>query len=692
MNKIIRLIPFGFVILLLGLTGAAVHTPVLAQSGVEGSTLYLPLIFKDEPPLRMGPDGGSVVSLATAPTNPNIVYASTLGGGVFRSDNGGLNWKSTSNGLTELWSDVITVDPKNANIVYAGTHGSGVFKSTDGGQSWFPATGGMSANMVIYALAVNPGNTNLVYAGGRVSGTTYHGLMYKSTNGGASWSVVMEYSDDWVYSIAVNPSSPNVVIAAVHTRGPRVSYDYGSRNTWNDANPPAIDSYSAGRWLKGRSVAYDPRNGSQRAYYTAWQDGFVTVSQDQGIDWSNPPENLGTSHIYPNGISVKPDAPDVVYLAAHESNLAGVIRSSNAGRSWYGAGLYGKTVYSVAALGGGGDTLLAGTYINGIYRSTNGGGSWVHSISGLISSQVTGMVFTSGNTIYGSTIGNGIFKSTDGGVTWSEFNNNLGDMNVLGLIQHPSHPNILFALTNNAGLRKIDLNAASVWGVAAADIKPGGSVALEEQYRFLPPDAANDMLEEDLAPHLPGQLDAQMAITQISAPATAMTFAPSNANVAYVGTNGSGVYVSKDGANSWDKFGGLSGAVRSIAVDPSNPAVIYVATNSAGVIRTSQNYGSTWADLKLPESSADINCVAVWPGDAQSVYVGTNKGLYRYKNGSWTKVAFNGMTVTALAYNPSVSGRLYAGLLNAGGYVSYDGANWGLLRNEFQESVQSINF
>ncbi len=78
--------------------------------------------------------GGSVYSLAINPQTPLVVYAGTRGGGVFKTTDGGMNWRAVNTGLTNTDVLSLAINPQNPLVVYAGTRGGGVFKSMDGGQ------------------------------------------------------------------------------------------------------------------------------------------------------------------------------------------------------------------------------------------------------------------------------------------------------------------------------------------------------------------------------------------------------------------------------------------------------------------------------------------------------------------------------------------------------------------------------
>lgn len=675
LSQIVKLALSLGVLLVLGALAPVKNT----QAQLPVPPIYLPIIANTDLGHWMGPDGGSIISIAADPNpdpnaNLHVAYATTLGGGIFKSSNGGTTWSAINNGITNFWADSIAIDPKDPtmNTAYAGTHGTGVYKTTNGGASWQPKNNGIADNSVVYAVAVNPGNHALVYAATRIANTTYTGILYKSDNGGDSWYTVLQYSDDWVYSIAVSPTQPNIVMVAVHTRGPRISKDYGNAGTWSGVNPPTnLSTTDVQRWDKGRAVAFNPESGSDWAYYTAWDNGKVSYSTDNGNDW-NMSSGASSAQVYPNGISVKPNNSNIVYLADHDhsNNIPGdVLRSSDRGVSYALTALTNETTYSVAALSNASDVALAGTWMDGLWKTDNGGSSWYRSMAGITNSRVTGFAFPGGSTIYGSTqSGGGVFKSTDGGATWSVFSNNWGDRVVNGLVLNPHDPNILFALTQSTGLRRITLSTGG-WTTAGAVPIPFAKTFSSTIARFAPLPVANDL---DEAPRM---LVDPTAIGT-SAAMLSMEFAPSNYNIAYVGTAGGGVYASTDNGVTFSQVGLGGSVVQGLGVDPANASIVYAATTQAGVLKKSTDGGHNWSDMPLPDSSVVVNTVAVWPIDPTSVYIGTTNGIYRYSGSAWTQVALPGVPVGELGYNPSLPSRLFAGT-NLGVYqASANGTYW----------------
>ncbi|MEO8514582.1 MAG: hypothetical protein ABI543_13555, partial [Ignavibacteria bacterium] len=145
--------------------------------------------------------GAGWVTAVKYTTNGARLYARTDVGGVFKSDNGGDSWQFISSYATTisgLYIQGLAVHPSNNNTIYiaCGTsyrttdESRGVWKTIDGGNTWTHVLQNVnfSGNDDIRwggeSIAIDPGNPETVYAGGRESG------IYKSTNGGGSWSIV----------------------------------------------------------------------------------------------------------------------------------------------------------------------------------------------------------------------------------------------------------------------------------------------------------------------------------------------------------------------------------------------------------------------------------------------------------------------------------------------------------------------
>lgn len=660
-------------------------------SADTGTILYFPLIRKIDAPSWIGPYGGSVVAIAADPRQSQVIYAGTWGGGIYKSVDGGNNWKFAGNGLGVMYIDSMAVDPVVTTTVYAGTHGGGVYKSTDGGASWTAVNNGIQNRAVVYTITVNPGNHSLVYAGTRgapeTPGPPWSGILYKSNNGGASWYPVLTNvggsdQQDWVYSVRANPSSPDTLLAATHEHGPYLAYDYGGSNDWYSPEP--VSDWS------GRAVAFDPRSWTYAAYYATWHGDGIYKSTNGGHHWELSNDGMGYAKIYPNGIAIEPANPSSIYLASFGDDVHGVLRSTNSGDSWYMTSFSSQKIYSVETPAYSRDTVIAGTFHDGLYKSTNGGSNWSHTINGLINSNVTAMVSPGGTTFYSSTLGGGVSRSLDGGVSWTEFNQNLSDRNINGLVLHPANPNILFALTSSLGLRKIDLSGTSGWTQASlplAGVEGSGIIALDDPLaRHEPGEEMLDPIKDE------GPQEGQFLSAGISAPVLSMAFAPSSSQVAFVGTNGSGMYKTSNGGTSWGSAGLAGRAVRSIAIHPANANNVYAATDQAGLLKVTTDGGAVWNNLTTIPGGPAIYAVAVLPWEPDTVYAGTSNGIWKFTGSGWSQSGLPGIQVTVLRASPFSSKLMFAGTTN-GAYFSGDMAAWILFcPDSTGYAISSIDF
>jgi photosystem II stability/assembly factor-like uncharacterized protein len=130
----------------------------------------------------------------------------------------------TSIGPEGGWIYALAVDPTTPTTLYAGTYGGGVFKSTDGGATWSAVNTGLT-NKSVWALAIDPTAPNTLYAG------TYGGV-FKSTNGGASWSAVNSgLTNTAVFALAIDPTDSNTLYAGTYGGGVFKSINGGT--TWS---------------------------------------------------------------------------------------------------------------------------------------------------------------------------------------------------------------------------------------------------------------------------------------------------------------------------------------------------------------------------------------------------------------------------------------------------------------------------
>src|SRR5437016_2315642 len=197
-----------------------------AASQPDYDAILKQLHFREIGPASMG---GRIDDFAVVESNPDIIYVGAASGGVFKTVNGGTTWEPVfDNEVTSTIGDV-TIAPSDPSVVWVGTGeannrqssswGNGVYKSTDGGKTWQHM--GLAETHHIARIVIHPTDPNTLYvaAVGRLWGPSKERGVYKTTDGGKTWSSVLFVNEDTgVTDLAMDPDSPGTLIAAAYQR------------------------------------------------------------------------------------------------------------------------------------------------------------------------------------------------------------------------------------------------------------------------------------------------------------------------------------------------------------------------------------------------------------------------------------------------------------------------------------------
>ena len=172
---------------------------------------------------------GRVVDVKIDPKNPSTWYVVTAFGGLWKTTNRGITFSPIfdDNGVFTLCC--IAIDPKDSNVLWLGTgennsqrsahFGDGIYKSTDAGKTWKRM--GLQTSEHIGKVVIDPRNSNVVYVasqGPLFSEGGERGL-YKTTDGGATWTAVLTISKDTgVSDLVIDPKNPDVLFASAYQR------------------------------------------------------------------------------------------------------------------------------------------------------------------------------------------------------------------------------------------------------------------------------------------------------------------------------------------------------------------------------------------------------------------------------------------------------------------------------------------
>ena len=317
-------------------------------NGPVPSSLFADLSWRQIGPFR----GGRVAAVTGVASSPETYYLGAALGGVWKTTDGGNRWTPIFDHASSLGSiGAIAVSASNPDVVYVGTgesapredasFGDGVWKSIDAGKTWTHV--GLEDTRHIARIVVDPHNPDLVLvaAQGHIYGPNEQRGVFRSTDGGRTWTKVL-YKDavSGAIELAADPDNPATVFAALwqvqrqpwhlESGGPGSglykSTDEGA--TWTPVTGRGLPDGVLGKI--GVSVAAG--TGGRRVYaLIEAAHGGVFRSDDGGATWTQTSDShpLYTRAWYFTKIFVHPKNPDIVYVVGNA-----LWRSSDGGRTF----------------------------------------------------------------------------------------------------------------------------------------------------------------------------------------------------------------------------------------------------------------------------------------------------------------------------------------------------------------------
>jgi photosystem II stability/assembly factor-like uncharacterized protein len=291
----------------------------------------------DLKPRNVGPAGmsGRVTAIDVQLSNTDVMYVGTASGGLWQSKSAGIKWEPIFDNELTASIGAVKIDPNNPDVIWVGTGegnprnslngGYGVYKSIDGGKSW--TSMGLEDTRHIHRILIDPSNSNTVYVGaiGSPWGTHPERGVFKTTDGGKSWrKVLFTNEQSGIADMVMDPVNPNKIIAAMweHKRDPwffksggsgsGIYMTYDGGENWKKLD----DSNGLPKGELGRIGLAIAKNKPEIVYaLVEAKKNALYKSEDGGENWKkiNDKSDIGNRPFYYSEIYVDPQNENRVF-------------------------------------------------------------------------------------------------------------------------------------------------------------------------------------------------------------------------------------------------------------------------------------------------------------------------------------------------------------------------------------------
>ena len=655
-----------------------------AQSLIPGS-LYQSMKWRCIGPHR----GGRALAVSGVRGQPETFYFGAVGGGVWKTTDGGHVWMPIFDAQPISSIGALAVAPSDANIIYVGSgeadmrsdisFGDGMYKSTDAGKTWTHL--GLRDTRQIGRILVDPQNANvlLVAALGHGFGPNEERGVFRSTDGGNSWTKVL-YKDEntGAIELAFDPDNSKTVFAALwNTRRPAWSVYapitgpggglYKSTDggiTWKELTGHGLPAGPPGRI--GIDVAAGTKGKRVYALIDAPRASGLYVSNDGGENWTltSTEPRISSRPWYFSEVRVDPKNPEVVYV----SNVS-LYRSTNGGKTFVAIkGAPGGDDYHSLWIDPDNPNKMISGVDQGVIITVDGGNSW----SSWYNQPTAQFYHVAVDNqfpywVYGAQQDSGtaavISRSDYGQITFRDWHP-IGAGESGYIAPDPTDPGIVFGGSTGGELYRFDLKTGQVEDVSPTPTAVGATV----KHRFV---WSTPIAFAAQPPHALYQ-SSQFLMKTVDKGKSWTTISPD--------------LTLRHGEKEED----AKGVIYTLAPSPVKAGQIWVGTDN-GLVQLTQDEGKTWRDVS-PKNLGPwsmMSMIDASPFDAGSAYVAIDRhqmddiGPHIYRTHdfgkTWTRID-RGIAVNAYVHvvrtDTRRKGLLFAGT-EVGAYVSFDdGDHW----------------
>jgi photosystem II stability/assembly factor-like uncharacterized protein len=662
------------------------------------SSLYKAMEWRSIGPFR----GGRVTAVTGIPSQPYAYYFGATGGGVWKTEDGGLNWKCISDSVFGTGSvGAIAVSEWDPNVVYVGmgeapirgdvSHGDGMYKSTDAGKTWKHI--GLADTSQISRVRIHPRNPDLAYVAalGHVYGPNEERGVFRTVDGGKSWErILFRNTKTGAIDLSLDPSNPRIIYAALWEAG-RTPHSLTSggpgsglfKSTDGGTTWTEISRYKGlPQGVLGKiGVAVSPVSPERVWAIVEAEDGGVFRSDDGGLTWQrlNDDRRLRQRAWYYSRIYADPKDAETVYVLN-----TGFYRSTDGG----------KTYAAIRVPHGDNHDLwidpsdpqrMINSNDGGANVTSNGGLSWTGQ-----DNQPTAQFYHVATDnrfpywIYGAQQDNStvrIASRTDGyGISAPDWHE-VGGGESGFVVPRPDNPDIVYAGSYSGLITRWDYRTRQERIITAWPESPMGAGAADLRFRF-----------QWTAPILASRHDPNVLYH-----AAQVLFRTANEGQSWeiispdLTTNDKARQQSSGGPITQDNTGvEYYCTIFALAESFQDPNILWVGTDD-GLVQLTRDGGKTWENItprELPKWSL-ISTVEPSPFDPASAFIAVDRHElddfkpYIYKTedfGKTWRLLVTGLPkntfVRVVREDPKRRGLLYAGT-ETGVFVSFnDGAVW----------------